>query len=129
MRFKRVSHDQVKSLYKDQERLVKALADPSSDDLPALSLGADFEDTDIDPRLHVVPADDVSKRPGVVFRQAGDSAILVEFGEMVLDFAIRARIHAFETKVKQRGVPGIWSLAPCIRSTMVRLFLVSERLL
>ena len=109
------------SLYKDQERLVKALAAPSSDDLPALSLGADFEDTDIDPRLHVVPPDDVSKRPGVVFRQAGDSAILVEFGEMALDFAIRARIHAFETEVKQRGVPGIWSLAPCIRSTMVRL--------
>ncbi|OJT05231.1 hypothetical protein TRAPUB_3969 [Trametes pubescens] len=37
----------------------------------------------------------------------------------MLDFAIRARIHAFETEVRNRAIPGVWFLAPCIRSTMV----------
>lgn len=55
----------------------------------------------------------------MTFRQASDSAILVEFGEMTLDLTVRARIHAFETEIKARGIPGIWALAPCIRSTMV----------
>ncbi|THH06190.1 hypothetical protein EW145_g4258 [Phellinidium pouzarii] len=70
-----------------------------------------------DPKLHNIPA--TSGKPKVVFRQAGDSAILVEYGEMKLDFAIRARIHAFETAVRHSHIPGIKELAPCIRSTMV----------
>lgn len=40
---------------------------------------------------------------------------------MRLDFGIRARIHAFETEVHKRKIPGITSLAPCIRSIMVRI--------
>lgn len=39
---------------------------------------------------------------------------------MTLDFAVRARVHALETAVKESGVEGIVELAPCIRSTMVR---------
>lgn len=46
---------------------------------------------------------------------------MVEFGTMTLDFAIRARIHAFETEVRKRAIPGVWFLAPCIRSTMVSI--------
>ncbi|KAF5378073.1 hypothetical protein D9615_007510 [Tricholomella constricta] len=36
------------------------------------------------------------ERGKVTFRQAGDSAILVEFGLMNLDLDLRARIHAFQ---------------------------------
>ncbi len=119
VQFKRISHGQAMSLYQDQEHLLKTLADPPSTGLPSPPAPANLEDLNLDPRLHTIPPDPLSKRPGVVFRQAGDSAILVEFGDMVLDFAIRARIHAFETEVRKRGIPGLWSLAPCIRSTMV----------
>ncbi|TFK80957.1 urea carboxylase [Polyporus arcularius HHB13444] len=119
VQFKRISHDQAMSLYKDQEQLLDTLADPPSTGLPSPPASANLEDLNIDPRLYTVPPDASTKHPGVVFRQAGDSAILVEFGNMVLDFAIRARIHAFETEVRKPGMPGIWSLAPCIRSTMV----------
>ncbi|KAH0835743.1 allophanate hydrolase subunit 2-domain-containing protein [Lanmaoa asiatica] len=59
-----------------------------------------------------------SPRPAVTFRQAGDSAILVEYGQMKLDFHLRARVHALETEAQERKVDGIWSFAPCIRSTM-----------
>ncbi len=47
---------------------------------------------------------------------------MIEFGAMTLDFAIRARIHAFETEVRNRAIPGVWFLAPCIRSTMVSVW-------
>ncbi|KIJ67378.1 hypothetical protein HYDPIDRAFT_84744 [Hydnomerulius pinastri MD-312] len=59
-----------------------------------------------------------SSQPVATFRQAGDSAILVEYGQMKLDFNLRARVHALETEARKRKVQGIWSFAPCIRSTM-----------
>lgn len=52
--------------------------------------------------------------------QAGDSSILVEFGQMHLDLASRARIHAIELVIKQKNIPGLRLLRPCTRSTMVR---------
>lgn len=56
---------------------------------------------------------------GLRLEQAGDSAILVEYGPMNLDFALRARIHAFESGVCKKNVTGIRAFSPCIRSTMV----------
>ncbi len=117
VRFKRISYGQATALHREQESFLEKLAESSS--TPPLPLDTSLEDTDIDPRLHVVHPEPHTRRPGVVFRQAGDSAILVEFGEMQLDFAVRARIHAFEAEVRRRAIPGIWFLAPCIRSTMV----------
>ncbi|RDB19014.1 putative urea carboxylase [Hypsizygus marmoreus] len=59
-----------------------------------------------------------SGRSRVVFRQAGDSAILVEFGAMKLDFDIRARIHAFEMILNKDSCEGLGTLCPCIRSIL-----------
>ncbi|KAI0046085.1 urea carboxylase [Auriscalpium vulgare] len=72
-----------------------------------------------DPKLHVTAASSNSVRPQVVYRQAGDSAILVEYGPMQLDFNIRARVHAFELAAHARRIPGVVAFGPCIRSTMV----------
>ncbi len=59
------------------------------------------------------------------FFEAGDSAILVEFGAMKLDVFVRARIHAFQVNVQAKSIPGIGVLCPCIRSILVSLkFLV-----
>lgn len=38
---------------------------------------------------------------------------------MRLDFDLRARVHALETEAQKSILNGIWSFAPCIRSTMV----------
>lgn len=51
--------------------------------------------------------------------QAGDSAILIEYGPMCLDLTMRARIHAFELTVKKQNIGAIKKFCPCIRSTMV----------
>ncbi|KAJ7201761.1 allophanate hydrolase subunit 2-domain-containing protein [Mycena rebaudengoi] len=69
-----------------------------------------------DPKLCVITRTD--NNPAVVFRQAGDSAILVEYGDMTLDFHLRARVHAFEAVMKQRKIPGNLAFCPCVRSTM-----------
>ncbi|KAI0323769.1 urea carboxylase [Cubamyces sp. BRFM 1775] len=120
VQFKQVSHEQAVDLLRHQQVLVDSLVEFSKTTRPsAVPALREFGDLSVDPRLHVRPADPTSGRPSVVFRQAGDSAILVEFGEMTLDFTIRARIHAFEAEVRRRSIPGVWSLAPCIRSTMV----------
>ncbi|KAI0368220.1 urea carboxylase [Pilatotrama ljubarskyi] len=120
VRFERVSHEQAVGLLRQQNDLMKELAEYSkTSSSPGVAPSPALEDQPIDPRLHEVPADPSTGRLGVVFRQAGDCSILVEFGEMTLDFTIRARIHAFETEVRKRAIPGVWFLAPCIRSTMV----------
>ncbi|KAF8998396.1 urea carboxylase [Cyathus striatus] len=53
--------------------------------------------------------------------QAGDSGILVEFGDMKLDLFTRARIHAFEEIIRSNTNPGTRILCPCIRSVLVRI--------
>jgi urea carboxylase len=99
-----------------------------------LLLAAEIADTPQDPKLFVVPASET--RPLVVLRQvspslipfwleseiisqAGDSAILIEYGEMSVNFHLRARIHALETILKKREISGILAFCPCVRSTMV----------
>ncbi|OSD02241.1 urea carboxylase [Trametes coccinea BRFM310] len=120
VQFQRISHKQAVDLLRHQESLIAELVqDAKTSTPPDLPPTPELTHSPADPRLHEVSADSTSGRPGVVFRQAGDSAILVEFGEMTLDFMIRARIHAFETEVRKRSIPGVWFLAPCIRSTMV----------
>ncbi|KAJ3754406.1 urea carboxylase [Lentinula raphanica] len=69
-----------------------------------------------DPKLYTINMQ--GQKPGFVFRQAGDSAILVECGPMHLDLAMRAYIHAFELEVMKQKATGIEGFAPCIRSTM-----------
>ena len=56
----------------------------------------------------------------VVYRRAGDSCVLVEYGPNVLDLALRFRVHALMNAVEAAGAPGIAELAPGIRSLQVR---------
>ncbi|KAF9025777.1 hypothetical protein BDZ89DRAFT_1092541 [Hymenopellis radicata] len=66
----------------------------------------------LDPKLHV-------SAPTAHKPRAGDSAILVEYGDMTLDLTIRARIHALEAGLRSQAIRGIKEIAPCIRSTMI----------
>ncbi|TFK71178.1 AHS2-domain-containing protein [Pluteus cervinus] len=70
--------------------------------------------------LATIKPEEGSSRPLVVLRQAGDSAILADFGSMVLDFDIRVRVQILCTALAQLDHPGIESSNPCIRSVLVR---------
>jgi urea carboxylase len=57
--------------------------------------------------------------PDVVFRQAGDKFLLVEYGELVLDLSLRARVQALLVAVQQENIDGVLELTPGIRSLQV----------
>ena len=58
-------------------------------------------------------------RPDVTYRPAGNSYLLVEYGELVLDLNLRFRIHALMQWVKDQSIEGIIDLTPGIRSLQI----------
>lgn len=60
-------------------------------------------------------------RPAVIYRRSGDDNLLVEYGEMVLDLGLRARVHALHQHIEQLRVPGIVDLTPGIRSLQIKV--------
>ena len=55
----------------------------------------------------------------VLYRPSGDSNLLVEYGEQVLDLRLRFRVHALMQWLEKQTVPGIYELTPGIRSLQV----------
>ncbi|MDQ0729939.1 urea carboxylase [Arthrobacter sp. B1I2] len=60
-------------------------------------------------------------RPAVTYRRSGDDNLLVEYGEMVLDLGLRARVHALHQHIEQLRVPGVVDLTPGIRSLQIKV--------
>lgn len=67
--------------------------------------------------------DRVVERPGgepsVTYRRDGDDNVLVEYGDQVLDLALRMRVHALMTRLEQEAPAGLVDLTPGIRSLQV----------
>ena len=59
------------------------------------------------------------RRPRVVYRRSGDKYLLIEYGPIVLDLALRFRVHALMQWVQQARLPGLLDLTPGIRSLQV----------
>jgi urea carboxylase len=55
----------------------------------------------------------------VCYRAAGDRYLLVEYGQLVLDIALRMRVHALMRAIEAEGWPGIIDLTPGIRSLQI----------
>ncbi|MGO4584642.1 urea carboxylase [Arthrobacter sp. 2RAF6] len=70
-------------------------------------------------------------RPAVTYRRSGDDNLLVEFGDMVLDLGLRARVHALHQRIEELRVPGVVDLTPGIRSLQIKVdpSILSTRLL
>jgi urea carboxylase len=77
-------------------------------------------------------AQDGSARPAIVdggvlardgdvtFRRSGDDNLLVEFGPMQLDLALRMRVHALMEAVAEADLDGVTDLTPGIRSLQIQ---------
>ena len=79
--------------------------------------------------IHTLPARPTA--PQVVYRRSGDAAVLVEYGPLQLDIALRMRVHALQTWLERQRLHGILDLTPGIRSLQVHFdqrLLPSERL-
>ncbi|MFI9824361.1 urea carboxylase [Streptomyces sp. NPDC052013] len=59
-------------------------------------------------------------RPSVTYRRSGDDHLLVEYGPMQLDLALRLRVHALAEVLAAKGLAGIVDLTPGIRSLQVQ---------
>ena len=63
--------------------------------------------------------------PAVTYRRNGDDNVLVEYGDMVLDLALRARVHTLhrrlDSEITVGGLSGILDLTPGIRSLQVHV--------
>ncbi|NKF23553.1 urea carboxylase [Solimonas marina] len=55
----------------------------------------------------------------VRYRRAGDDNLLVEYGEMTLDLALRLRVQLLMQTLRERRLPGLIDLTPGIRSLQV----------
>ncbi len=55
----------------------------------------------------------------VVYRRAGDDNLLVEYGSMMLDIALRLRVHLLMEAVTAARIEGIVELTPGIRSLQI----------
>jgi urea carboxylase len=55
----------------------------------------------------------------VVFRASGEDYLLVEYGQQVLDVALRFRVHALMLALQEMNVTGIQELTPGIRSLQI----------
>ncbi|MDX6656133.1 MAG: urea carboxylase [Solirubrobacteraceae bacterium] len=57
--------------------------------------------------------------PAVTYRQAGDRAVLVEFGEMEFDLTLNFFVLAFDAALREHSVDGLVETAPGFRSMLV----------
>ncbi len=56
----------------------------------------------------------------VTLRRAGDGGILVEYGAMVLDLAMRVRVHGLHEQLRAQTITGVTELTPGVRSLQVQ---------
>ncbi len=59
-------------------------------------------------------------RPSVAYRQAGDGYLLLEYGENVLDLALRMRVHLLMEALAAEPIAGVRELSPGVRSLQIR---------
>ena len=119
LRFKPLTLDEATALARAQQA---ALAAPGAAALPADPTPAPAAYAASDAAvLHRQPAQGNSV--AIVVRRAGDAHLLVEFGELVLDLALRFRVHALMTRLQAwcdaGRLPGVLDLTPGIRSLQV----------
>ncbi|GLP72478.1 urea carboxylase [Streptomyces sp. TUS-ST3] len=77
-------------------------------------------DTDGSARPAILDGGVLARDGDVTYRRSGDDNLLVEFGPMQLDLALRMRVHALMEAVAEQGPDGITDLTPGIRSLQIQ---------
>ncbi|HKP18003.1 MAG TPA: carboxyltransferase domain-containing protein [Gaiellaceae bacterium] len=73
--------------------------------------------TTVSPVIAQQPAQE--GKPGVTYRQAGERAVLVEYGEMVFDLALNFLVLAANDALREQAPDGLIETAPGFRSMLV----------
>jgi urea carboxylase len=115
VRFVRTKFSEALELERQQDKAIASLAEKSFSFAPPL-IGKKTTLTE-SAILHSIPAS--TKTPGVVYRRAGDKYLLIEYGPLVLDFALRFRAHLLMEWFARNPVEGVIELSPGVRSLQV----------
>ncbi|HAU5565932.1 TPA: urea carboxylase [Serratia fonticola] len=116
IRFHPISADEAVALEKAQAHSVETLRSTHAPAFEVPSLAA--SNIGSATLLAALPA--TSTTPAAVYRQAGDKYVLIEYGDNVLDLALRLRVHLLMNALRERAVPGVEELSPGVRSLQVR---------
>jgi urea carboxylase len=107
VRFRRVTEEQARKLEAETERAIESLTGC----LPTIPTSDYLEDA--------VLQTSAIRRPGTVYRADGDKYLLVEYGDRVLDLALRFRVHLLEQKLRALELPGVMDVTPGVRSLQI----------
>ncbi|WP_263352883.1 urea carboxylase [Acidicapsa acidisoli] len=107
IRFHRVSEEQARQLEANIEHTIKNLAGSPSF-LPENSSDEEA----------ILQTSNV-RRPSTAYRADGDKYLLIEYGDKVLDLALRFRVHLLEQKLRALQLNGIIDITPGVRSLQV----------
>lgn len=116
IRFYPISHQEAVARETAQQQAISQLVPPSVSRLPAPEL----TETALGSAtlLAVRPATSVT--PDAYYRQAGDHYILIEYGDNILDLALRLRVHLLMEALDDAAIEGIEELSPGVRSLQIR---------
>ena len=107
VRFRRVTEEQARTLEAQTEAAIESL----TGSLPKIPTSDYLEDA-------VLQASE-ARRPATVYRADGDKYLLVEYGDRVLDLALRFRVHLLEQRLRALDLPGITDITPGVRSLQI----------
>lgn len=116
LRFFPIDFEQALLLEQAQQKSIDQLSSLPSAQLPGVDPRSVLNDRAA--ILAQLPAQ--GSRPPVVYRQAGDNYILLEYGDNVLDLALRLRIHLLMAALNRQPLNGLEELAPGVRSLQLR---------
>lgn len=114
IRFKAVSFDTALALENAQDNAIKNLHPTTAVTAVEAPLAAHGLSACIVEHLP-----ETAQRPLVNYRQAGDKYLLLEYGENVLDLALRLRVHALMESIKASPIDGVIELSPGVRSLQI----------
>ena len=113
IRFKRLSYAEAVELETVQDHTINTLAEPGTHAVPVA--GTDEISSTI-----VAHQAATATHPGLTYRQAGDGYLLIEYGDNILDLALRLRIYVFMQALESAAITGVLELSPGVRSVQIR---------
>jgi urea carboxylase len=126
IRFKRIQYEQAARLARMQDQAIDALSAQAGNPLampsPAASHIVKAASVEQMPNSAAILAHQpaVDGRPAITYRQAGDGYLLLEYGENVLDLALRMRVHLMMGALRAQPIAGVEELSPGVRSLQIR---------
>lgn len=116
VRFVRINFDSAVALEKQQDEAIASLS-AKAFSAPEIIVRKSATLKDQRAILHSIAAS--VNCPGVVYRHSGDKYVLVEYGPLVLDFALRFRVHTLMEWFQKNPIEGVIELSPGVRSLQI----------